>query len=353
MKLSSAAVIILYSALLRANAQTNCADKIGLAQVCVKECVDAPYTLSSDYDNKLLYCIDQSAEFNRSSQLENCCGMTGDCVSSMQNAHECLQGELADVKATALDYLTCVYQSRENGTCGFANFCFALLTGGTGTGASNDFSVAENSSLAIITGNAQTCSDMDIVGKNACGTVAFCCAPCADKIADVANAVTNTILLPTYNTAGVADCPNKTCAEFNGNTRQLETTDELALGAIYLGPEESATISEYNNECSESLSVDIAAFNTSYAAQNYFPCLYKQMDKIMAVRDEEESEPEEASNEEESELEEASNEEESEPEETSDEKESESQESSASGFLSGSVLFASAAIGSAIFAALA
>lgn len=271
---------------LYASAQTNCADKIGLSQACVKQCVDAPYTAGTDYSNLLTFCLDQDSEFNRAQQLETCCVMTDDCSNSMQDADECLKTELTNVKSAATEYLGCVYLEREAGVnCGFANFCIGILTGGAGTGEDNDFSVGADSSLAKITEDAQTCSDMDIFGLNACEAVAGCCAPCGDKIAAVANAVTNDILLPTYGNGSVTQCEDKTCAAFSGVTpitRQLDMTDASSIDISTISSEKMTEIVALADECNNGLSIDIASYNTTHAIENYLPCLYKKMGNIFA-----------------------------------------------------------------------
>jgi len=333
MKLSHAAIVLASSGLLSVNAQSTCTDTIGLAQICIKGCIDTGYTESIDYSNQLFYCLDQGSGPGRAVQLETCCGMTGDCSSSLQNAQTCLDNELVDVKDAAMDYLTCSYRNKMSGVCGFADFCLALLVGGTGMGEQNDFSVAKGSDLAVLAGNAQTCSDMDIFGKNACDTVAFCCIPCAEKIADVVNAITNDILLPTYNSNGLTECEGKTCSEFFSDpaTRQLDTTDEESAADVISIPDGAlGQISKYATACSDALTIDIATFNQTYAIDNYLPCLYKAMGTIMADIEKEK-----------------------EAEEKQTESEETSAEPSASGFLSGAIWVASAALGSAIFAALA
>lgn len=269
-----------------ASAQSNCTEKIGVAQGCTKECVDAPYTSGMDYPNMLFYCLDLDAGTSRAQQLETCCGMTGPCITSMVNADNCLKTELADVKSTALDYLTCVYNKKQDGTCGFANWCVAVLTGGSGTGYTNDFSLSGGSSLAELASDAETCSAMDVFGKNACATVEGCCEPCSDKIAAVVNAVTNDILLPTYGNGAIIQCDDKTCDQFTGappapTRRQLEATDTDATTTT-LDAEKMTEIVSLAEECNEALSIDIASYNQTYAAAQYIPCLYKNMNKILA-----------------------------------------------------------------------
>jgi len=307
------------------SAQSNCAEQIGVAQGCTKQCVDAPYTMGTDYSYMLLYCLDQDAGTSRAQQLETCCGMTGPCITSMVNAHECLNTELADVKSTALDYLTCVYERKQDGTCMFADWCVPLLTGGSGTGETNDFSLSGGSSLALLTSEAQTCSALDVFGKNACETVEGCCGPCSDKIAAVVNAVTNDILLPTYGNGNITQCDDKTCDEFTGaptrRQRQVEATaidTDATDTTIVIDAAKMTEIVSLAEECNEALSIDIASYNQTHAAAQYIPCLYKNMNKLLA-----------------------------EPETTAE------SSSSAVAFFSGATSVSVAAIASTVFAALA
>mmetsp|Transcript_28662 Transcript_28662/g.61490 ORF Transcript_28662/g.61490 Transcript_28662/m.61490 type:complete len:366 (+) Transcript_28662:3-1100(+) len=266
--------------------QTACTTKINTAQACVKRCGDTG-SLNTDsngipYGNMLLECIDQESTFNTSQQLETCCGMASytdmDCTSSMQEADECLDTELADVRTSAVDYLTCIYDARDDGQCAFANFCVNILTGGHGTGMPNDFSVGSGSNLSSLATNALSCDDMDVFGANACEQVSGCCEPCADKIAGVVNTVINDILLPSYNDV-LADCGDKKCSEYTP-TRQLE--DASMPGVISVTTDHTDDVAKLMEGCDNGLTTDIVLHNQTHAVDNYFECLYKKTGKIMA-----------------------------------------------------------------------
>lgn len=285
------------------NSTTNqCAQTISNAQGCTKQCGDTASTTVNpndsngfSYGNLLLECIDQDASpLSRPQQLEQCCGMnTGACGSSMVDAYACMSDQLEDVKAKSRDYLGCIYAKKDSGECGFANFCVGILTGGHGSGAPNDFDVGASTaegSLAVISRNAQTCDDMNVFGLNACEQVATCCEPCADKIAGVANAVINELLLPSYS-ATLSNCPDKNCAEYT-TVRQLEATTESTGTTINVN---DTAVVELTRECTDGLTNDIVVYNETFAIDNFFPCLYKHMGKIVAGTEETTLEAEESS----------------------------------------------------------
>lgn len=286
MKLSTTAIILAASNFFYASAENtavaSCADKIGVSQSCVRTCGSANAT-DSAYSNLLLQCLDDASGFNIASQLETCCSMSGTCTSSMSDADDCLKAQLANVRSAANNYLGCIYTRRQNLSCPWATFCVNLLTGAAGTGASSDFSVASGSRLATMTANATTCDDMSLFGEDACSTVAGCCEPCADDIAAVVNAVTNDILIPAYGGDNAPSSCSGTCADFTSRVRQLESTGEEPVAAAQVvDPDQLTRVSEMSQECTDSLATDIAAYNHTVAVENFLPCLYKKMGKIMA-----------------------------------------------------------------------
>lgn len=283
MKLATTALILANA--LSANASVNdCATSIGSAQTCIKTCGLAG-TTDDAYDNKLLYCVDQVTQLS-GSFLQTCCEMTNDCQDSMEDAGTCLNAEFTDVKAKATEYLTCIYNERSSGGCPFANFCVGILTGGAGSGYENDFSLSSEGKLDLITRDANTCSDLDVFGKDACNTVENCCNTCQEKIADVVSAVTNEILIPAYGNGSVTSCDAKTCAEYTA-TRQLETTitedaSTTTVDAVTIDATSAAMIAGFSDECLDGLTSEIVVYDENTAVDNYMGCLYKKMGKIMA-----------------------------------------------------------------------
>jgi len=265
-------------------------NKIDTAQACVKKCVEIPSNNTSIngevYGNKLLECID-AENTNSAKQLETCCGMVSydglTCDTSMEDAEQCLIYELSDVKAKAEDYLSCVDAYRDQ--CQFAGFCVSVLTGGYGGGLMNDFAIGEGTSSANVTKNANTCNDMNNIGSNLCQTVQGCCEICSDKIAGVANAVIDDILLPLYRSTNstLINCGgNKTCDDYTNSTRKLANEHETVVDTKTINADDSVVVAGLAGECNGNLINGIIIYNETYAVTNYFECIFKKMGKIIA-----------------------------------------------------------------------
>jgi len=271
-------------------ALTGCAEKINTAQVCVKTCGAIASTNETStgqpYGNMLLECIDQPIDNSRAQQLETCCDMNSyndtSCGTSMQEAENCLTNELLIVKEKSVEYLTCIYDQYNNGTCPFANWCVSLLTGGHDEDSVNNFGVGIESNLAELSRTAGTCDDMNVFGSNACSVVSGCCDTCADKIAGVVNAVMDDLLLPAYS--NLTDCGgNKTCTEYtNSSARQLEITGGSVVGPTTINAANSVDVPGLASECNGGLIDEIVLYNETYAATNFLECLYKKTGKIAA-----------------------------------------------------------------------
>lgn len=267
-------------------AQGSCVNSTATAQQCVEQCLSTE-SLNVDsnglqYGNLLFECIETVDSSVISNQLQTCCAMDPTCTTAMEETNQCLQGELSNVREKSEDYLSCIYTERLSNTCPFANFCVAILAGGIGSNATNDFGVGYDMNLGRTTREASTCEDMDIFGFNACTEIQGCCESCADKIAGVVNAVVDDLLLPAYS--DLSDCGgDKTCSDYtNMALRHLENVDESSLGSTIIDVQNSPDIAALALECHDGLVNEIILNNTSSAASTFFECLYKNMGKIIA-----------------------------------------------------------------------
>jgi len=218
--------------------------------------------------------------------LSGCCKMEQDCTGAMIESSNCLQNELSRIVEASDNYLSCITTAKTDGVCPFADWCGAILAGGYDTNATTDFGIGSESKLGVMAREATTCEDLDIFGFNACTEVTGCCEPCADKIADIVNAVVDDLLLPSYST--LSNCGgNKTCTDYNTTSpRQLENTVESpSVGSTTIDVENSMNTAVLAGQCSDDLANEILLYNTSSAVSNFFGCLHNSMGKIIAEID--------------------------------------------------------------------
>jgi len=285
--------------------EESCADTIGFAQQCIKKCVDSPPVVEQDafgvyYGNRLFECLDQDVPSRRSVQLQGCCGMNTyegvACDQSLVEAESCLNSTLVGVFDATLEYLTCLDEKTISGECPWGNFCLAILTGGFGANEENDFGVGSGSALANITDTALTCTDLDVIGYNACNEVANCCTPCADRMAAIASAVITDILVPNANNSQLdlasCDVGDKTCTSYlsTGGTnstgaRKLDIEDEMLVSPATIVSDGSVDVAELAGECTDGLMDEIVVYNETYAVTHFFECIYKKTGKVFAANE--------------------------------------------------------------------
>jgi len=276
---------------------SSCVNMIDTSQNCVKQCLSTG-SLNVDsngaqYGNRLFECLDSDEV---PEQLGTCCGMNLTCATALEEATQCLQDELSNVSATAVNYLQCISDRRSAGQCPFAQYCVSVLAGGYGSNATNAFGVGYEMTLGVMTIEATSCADMNIFGENACTEVKGCCEPCADIIASVVNAVVDDLLLPGYNST-LRDCGGeKTCDNYtNIDARQLENVDGSSVGSAIIDITNSLDTSALADECNHDLVNEIIVYNTTSAVTNFFECLQKKMGQIIAESDANEIESQKSS----------------------------------------------------------
>ena len=216
--------------------------------------------------------------------------MNDECKISMDGAGTCLTDQLPTVKSTSQDYLTCIYQSKLDGGCNFAEFCVNVFTGGFGViGCQNNFDVGNTGDLFDLTRAANSCDDMNALYFNACDT-AICCKQCQGLIADVVSAVTNELLFPTYNFNNITETCDTQCTDVLSASpsaapavRKLE--GESSTTATSTSAEDNAEVVELATECNDGLKLDIVVYNQTYAVDNFFECLGKKVGQIVANAD--------------------------------------------------------------------
>lgn len=282
--------------------QGSCADTIGLAQQCIKKCVDEECSgyvdeECSGYGNVLFKCLDEIPLGQRSARLGNCCEMDATCNQSLVEAELCLVGSLASVRGATTNYLSCLDNKTSSGECPWGDFCLAIITGGYDVNRTNDFGVGSGSALANITDAALTCTDMDVIGYNACNEVANCCTPCADQIAAIANAVIADILVPNANNSELdlasCDFDDRTCSSYlstgapnSTGVRKLDIEDKLLVSpATIVSDGSSIDVDELAGNCTDGLIDEIVVYNETYAVTNFFECLYKKTGKVFAANE--------------------------------------------------------------------
>lgn len=287
MKLSS--VIVLFGMMLAFSGVVegqSCIEKIDTAQSCVKQCLDAeslkisPVT-STMYGNKLFECLESTSGVTE--ELQSCCGMNSiaGCETSLVEAKKCLvTTELLPLKEAGKDYLHCIADNYYSRVCSFGNFCIAILTGGYGTGAPNDFSVGALQ-------GATTCTDPDLMtfGKDVCTQVTPCCSECAKYIPPIVNAVIDKLILPTVDCS--ANATNiTTCEDYTGTAATNSTRRDLEMvGSDTIHVQNADLATQLASECVDVLANDLILYNETFAVNNHFDCLSKKMGKISAEMD--------------------------------------------------------------------
>jgi hypothetical protein len=287
-------IVLAFSDMAKAGDVNSCAQKIDIAQGCVKVCGE---TNTSFIDGNSLL---QDCNTANLTTLEDCCEMDTyiarsddpvNCTGSISDASVCLNSNvLARVKEAGADYLQCLF---EDGKCLFGGLCLGILTGGyggsfpNGTVFPNNFAVGTTSNFAAITRNATSCADegLNMLGKNVCEELGNCCN-CTERVAELVNAVTDDLLLPAYGQSKVEKCGgNKTCADYTNyraSARQLDTEDVSLVGPASLNGENTAFAAELALECNDGLNHDVVLHNASHAVSNYLNCLYKKTGKAAA-----------------------------------------------------------------------
>jgi len=259
----------------------SCLTSISKAQICLRTCGnDVPVGgVTSTITNLLFQCI------SNNENLGSCCfpadTSSAECATSWTESSTCLTNTLTNIKEKSNEYIQCISQP---GACADASMCVAQLTGGAGVVDSpNNFDV-ESSALQNMASNATTCSEMDTFLNNACTTVSGCCLSCSSKIAAVVQAVTNDLLLPVYNRDATAlNCDSMTCPDTS--TRNLEDGSTTTIMTSTGDDSDNDNGTDLATECNDVLAQDILMYNESYAVDNFFGCLTKQMGAIMSKAD--------------------------------------------------------------------
>lgn len=260
----------------------SCLTSISKAQICLRTCGNAVPVggVTLTITNLLLQCI------SNDENLGSCCfpaNTSAECATSWTESSTCLTNTLTNIKDKSNEYIQCISQT---GACQDASMCVVQLTGGAGVVDSpNNFDV-ESSALQDMASNATTCSEMDTFLNNACTTVSGCCSSCSSKIAAVVQAVTNDLLLPVYNRDETAlNCDSMTCPDTANATRNLEDGSTTTIMTSAGDDSDNDNGTDLATECNDVLAQDIVMYNESYAVDNFFRCLTKQMGAIMSKAD--------------------------------------------------------------------
>lgn len=115
-------------------------------------------------------------------------------------------------------------------------------------------------------------------------TVSGCCSSCSSKIAAVVQAVTNDLLLPVYSRDTTAlNCDSMTCPD--PASRNLEEGSTTTIMTSTGDDSDNDNGTDLATECNDVLAQDIVMYNESYAVDNFFGCLTKQMGAIISKAD--------------------------------------------------------------------
>lgn len=252
---------------------SNCTAEVDAAQGCAKQC--GRNRTSDGANNLLSFCSNSTSLAN----LTTCCQMEEPCVTTMENANQCLDTEFANVRTAAVDYFNCTLGDK----CPFGEWCVNIFAGGYGSNArygsnaTNDFSVAFR--------QADSCQDENLssFGYDACDALGTCCEACKPQIAGLVNAVMDDILLTTYGQPGVTSCgAGKTCDDYLG-VAERKLYD--LVGPADMIADYEVVAKELARECNNGLTDDVILYNESYAVTAYFDCLYKKTGKAAALLD--------------------------------------------------------------------
>jgi len=268
----------------------DCPNSISVAQRCVKQCVDdGP---ADGFDNKLQKCIETTSLFSQ--QLGQCCGMSVDCQVSVDDTNTCLDGSLLPVKESLIEYFSCVATYSPFDPYCHPQLCRGLLTGGHGTNSTVDFDLGEQGGLAALMRGATTCAPVDFFSASVCDSIGTCCRPCAPEIAKVTEAVTNSLLLPSYNQDldQLGGCTNMTCnppslppslppSPLPASRRQLEAEESATASGGDGDIAASTDAIVLATECNDDLEANIVVHNETHAVGIFFECISKKVGRIM------------------------------------------------------------------------